>query len=72
MLIRQYCCGIAYDSSVSLVHMLWEGFVHCIVGVSREVCPQATLVIVVKHVERGRARQTMLNEYPKDLSVKLL
>ena len=38
---------------VFLVRQVGEGFVHCIVGVSWQVCPHATSVIVVGCVTAG-------------------
>ena len=59
-------------SVVSLVRQVGSGFVHCIVDVSWEVWPHATLVVVVRRVKRGGHGRRTLNGYPKRLSVKLL
>ena len=48
---------------------LGEGFVHCIVDVSREVWPHATSVLVVKRVNWVGTAQTMSTDTPKGLLV---
>ena len=50
---------------VSLLRQVGEGFVHCIVGVSWEVWPHATSVIVVKRVKCVGTAQTNVDRYPK-------
>ena len=49
----------------SVVRQVWEGFVHCIVGVSWEVWQHVMSVIVVGRVTQGTAGQMNVDGYPK-------